>query len=158
MKLAWLQRSRHVPLTALVAGVTQPSACHPFKMLWKYLMPHEVSCSRQRVHHANLTPVTVAPGSKEPAKHAYVQAAAAAAVMVSDGAAQRACPPCSVLVRITCLGGHEQMHLPCCEAQPRPCPRACGRQLACGSHFASGVHTCGKPCHVVSAPGALKEL
>ena len=85
-----------------------------------------------------------------------MQAAVAATAMLDDGTAQRACPPCSVPVSVPCLGGHEQMRMPCCEAGPRPCAGPCGRRLPCGSHFPSGVHACSKACHSVSTPGALK--
>ncbi|CAH0384192.1 unnamed protein product [Bemisia tabaci] len=51
------------------------------------------------------------------------------------------CPECKEPVIISCLGGHEQMTVPCKEAKPTACGNACGAPLECTNHF------CNKLCH-----------
>lgn len=54
-------------------------------------------------------------------------------------------PACSVKVAVTCLGGHENVQLPCVNSKSQSCGRICGRQLKCGNHV------CEEQCHTVKA-------
>ncbi|XP_035220753.1 NF-X1-type zinc finger protein NFXL1-like isoform X2 [Stegodyphus dumicola] len=51
------------------------------------------------------------------------------------------CPPCVVPVPLPCLGNHEILNFPCCEARRTSCGRPCGRELSCGNH------SCSLECH-----------
>lgn len=51
------------------------------------------------------------------------------------------CPPCKVMIQVTCLGGHETLPWPCYKAIPSSCLRECGQLLSCTNHY------CEKLCH-----------
>ncbi|CAB4055981.1 NFXL1 [Lepeophtheirus salmonis] len=53
------------------------------------------------------------------------------------------CPDCNEPVTVCCLGGHDEMSLPCYASKVSSCGRACGRILPCGNH------NCTRKCHKV---------
>lgn len=55
-------------------------------------------------------------------------------------------PPCKTVVKIACLGGHEDMEMECNVARTLSCEKACNRKLNCGNHF------CSLLCHEVKDP------
>ncbi|OQV20499.1 NF-X1-type zinc finger protein NFXL1 [Hypsibius exemplaris] len=62
------------------------------------------------------------------------------------------CPPCEQLVRMPCLGGHDETPMKCCESRVVSCGRPCARKLECGNHV------CQLPCHEVENPEDLEKF
>ncbi|GAU98606.1 hypothetical protein RvY_09730-2 [Ramazzottius varieornatus] len=61
------------------------------------------------------------------------------------------CGRCEEVVPVSCLGGHDETPMKCCEQRMVSCGRRCGRRLECGNH------TCSLVCHAVERPTDLEQ-
>ncbi|XP_061664991.1 NF-X1-type zinc finger protein NFXL1 [Syngnathoides biaculeatus] len=55
------------------------------------------------------------------------------------------CPPCQVLLPVSCFGEHEVSAVPCCRRERFSCKRPCGQPLSCGNH------ACARECHLLDS-------
>ena len=96
-------------------------------------------------------PPPLAPGEKDVSKKrlealqappaALSAAKAAIELLESEPGRFSPCPPCAVVLDVTCLGGHVTVPQLCSVAAPFSCSNLCGRPLTCGNH------TCQQTCH-----------
>ncbi|KAL3282485.1 hypothetical protein HHI36_005668 [Cryptolaemus montrouzieri] len=61
------------------------------------------------------------------------------------------CPPCTILCKRWCYGGHEQRGTIPCHQENFSCGLACGKGMPCGKH------KCNKPCHLGPCPLPCKQ-
>ncbi len=136
--------------TALPCGHNCSVPCHdppshldiaPFTPPPPPIAPAEKDVSKKRIELLNAPPAAV-PAAR--AALAFIEEQNKN-IAGSSKTVLSVCPPCGVMQKVPCLGGHTTASLPCCQASPFSCEKACGKLLLCGNH------SCSLPCHDCSA-------